>query len=67
MNPIMTRSFLVGILFWTAFFFIGPSPLENTPQAKAQPLLCLSTHQRSPTRYTVVPGAGCIGSGANVG
>jgi hypothetical protein len=62
MNRIITSPFLVGLLLWTAFFFVGPSPLENIPQARAQPLLCLSTPQSSPTRYTAVPGAGCIGS-----
>jgi hypothetical protein len=62
MNHIIRPTFLVGVLLWTAFFFIGPSPLENIPQARAQPLLCLSTHQGSPIRYTGLPGAGCIGS-----
>jgi hypothetical protein len=62
MNHIIRPTFLVGVLLWTAFFFIGPSPLQNIPQARAQPLLCLSTHQRSPIRYTGVPGAGCLGT-----
>src|SRR5580704_2518209 len=37
MNHIMRPTFLVGVLLWTAFFFIGPIPLENIARARAQP------------------------------
>lgn len=64
MSRIITSPFLVGVLLWTALFFIGPSPLQNIPQAKAEPLLCLSTHQPSPTPYVDVARARCAGSAA---
>jgi len=62
MNHIITPKFLVGVLSWTAFFFIG-LPLEN---AWAQQ--CLPFSQPCPRGYqsvTIPPGTyyGCYNGG----
>jgi len=66
MNYFFKPAFLVGVLSWTAFFFIGPSPLGNIPRAWAQQ--CIPFNQPCPRGYqsvTIPPNTyfGCYSGG----
>lgn len=53
MSHLVRPTFLAGVLVCTAFFLIGPSPVQNISPAQAQQ--CLPRGQLCPAGYTSVP------------